>query len=55
MTIEDFGARVASVWQGLRPSTRSLVERALTTAAAATPATQAAAAATTNLSRTDAA
>ena len=35
MTIEDFGARVASVWQGLRPSTRSLVERALTTTAAA--------------------
>lgn len=34
MTIEDFGARVASVWQGLRPSTRSLVERALS---AATP------------------
>src|SRR5918912_707010 len=31
MTIEDFGARVASVWQGLRPSTRSLVERALST------------------------
>jgi len=30
MTFEDFGARVASVWQGLRPSTRSLVERALT-------------------------
>ncbi len=29
MTIEDFGARVVSVWQGLRPSTRSLVERAL--------------------------
>ncbi|MGB8508329.1 MAG: hypothetical protein WCD76_07985, partial [Pyrinomonadaceae bacterium] len=29
MTIEDFGARVASVWQGLRPSTRTLVERAL--------------------------
>jgi len=27
--IEDFGARVVSVWQGLRPSTRSLVERAL--------------------------
>ena len=37
--IEDFGARVASVWQGLRPSTRSLVERALST-----PPTQAAAA-----------
>jgi hypothetical protein len=51
MTIEDFGARVASVWQGLRPSTRSLVERALTSAAAATP-TQAA---VTNASRTDAA
>jgi hypothetical protein len=31
MTIEDFGARVASVWQGLRPATRSLVERALST------------------------
>ena len=29
MTFEDFGARVASVWQGLMPSTRSLVERAL--------------------------
>ena len=29
--IEDFGARVASVWQGLRPSTRSKVERALST------------------------
>ncbi|HEX8560182.1 MAG TPA: hypothetical protein VF668_18945 [Pyrinomonadaceae bacterium] len=44
MTIEDFGARVASVWQGLRPSTRSMVERALSTSAppqgpAATPAT----------------
>jgi hypothetical protein len=32
MTLEDFGARVASVWQGLRPSTRSLVERALSAA-----------------------
>ena len=31
ITIEDFGASVASVWQGLRPSTRSLVERALST------------------------
>jgi hypothetical protein len=31
MIIEDFGARVASVWQGLRPSTRNLVERALST------------------------
>ena len=43
MTIEDFGARVASVWQGLRPSTRSLVERALTTPA---PPLQGAAAST---------
>lgn len=33
MTIEDFGARVASVWEGLRPSTRNLVERALSTPA----------------------
>jgi hypothetical protein len=34
MMIEELGARVASVWQGLRPATRSLVERALS---AATP------------------
>lgn len=27
--IEDFGARVASVWEGLRSTTRNLVERAL--------------------------
>jgi hypothetical protein len=33
ITIQEFGGRVASVWQGLRPSTRSLVERALTSAA----------------------
>ena len=33
MLIEEFGARVASVWEGLRPSTRSLVERALSTPA----------------------
>jgi hypothetical protein len=44
MTIEDFGARVASVWQGLRPATRSLVERALLTA---TPPSAAPAATTT--------
>jgi hypothetical protein len=40
MMIEDFGARVASVWEGLRLTTQRLVERALqsnaTTAAAAT-------------------
>jgi hypothetical protein len=42
MTIEDFGARVASVWQGLRPATRKLVERALSTAPpAAAPRTDA--------------
>ena len=29
MLIEEFGAGVASVWQGLRPATRSLVVRAL--------------------------
>ena len=40
MTIEDFGARVVSVWQGLRPATRTLVERALSAAPpAATPRT----------------
>lgn len=34
MTINDFGAGVASVWQGLRPATRGLVERALRAAQA---------------------
>ncbi len=34
MTIEDFGGRIASVWEGMRPTTRSLVERALQSAAA---------------------
>jgi hypothetical protein len=29
MMIEDLGARVASLWEGLRPATRTLVERAL--------------------------
>ena len=29
MLMEEFGGRVASVWAGLRPATRSLVERAL--------------------------
>jgi hypothetical protein len=29
MMIEDFGARVASVWEGLRSTTRKMVERAL--------------------------
>jgi hypothetical protein len=29
LAIDDFGARIASVWSELRPSTRGLVERAL--------------------------
>ncbi|HEX8472673.1 MAG TPA: hypothetical protein VF666_01445 [Pyrinomonadaceae bacterium] len=37
MMIEDFGARVASVWDGLRPTTRSLVERALVSATTIPP------------------
>lgn len=39
--IEDFGARVVSVWEGLRSTTRNMVERALqSTGAATTNATQ---------------
>lgn len=34
MIIENFGSRVASVWEGIRPSTRHLVERALNAAQA---------------------
>ncbi len=33
ITIQEFGGRVASVWQGLRPATRNRVERALQAAA----------------------
>jgi hypothetical protein len=36
ITIEDFGVRVASVWQGLRSTTRDLVENALSSTAAGT-------------------
>src|ERR1041384_3219004 len=32
MTMEELGGRVASVWAGLRPTTRSLFERALQSA-----------------------
>ncbi|HEX8456290.1 MAG TPA: hypothetical protein VF656_03130 [Pyrinomonadaceae bacterium] len=39
ITIQEFGGRVASVWQNLRASTRSLVEHALTSAAPAAPPT----------------
>jgi hypothetical protein len=37
MVIEDFGARVASVWAGLRSTTRHLVEHALQTSGTTTP------------------
>jgi hypothetical protein len=36
MTIEDFGAQVASVWEGLRSTTRSLIVSALQQPAATT-------------------
>lgn len=36
MIIEEFGARVASVWEGLRSTTRSLVEKALQSSGSAT-------------------
>jgi hypothetical protein len=39
MTIEDFGARVASVWEGLRSTTRNLVEKALQSSVAGAVAT----------------
>ncbi len=38
VTIENLGARVVSVWEGLRPATRSLVERALASAQTQTDA-----------------
>lgn len=38
--IEDFGARVASVWEGLRSTTRNLVEKALQSSAAGSAVTQ---------------
>lgn len=37
--IEDFGAHVASVWEGLRSTTRNMVERALQSTGAAATAT----------------
>jgi hypothetical protein len=40
MMIEDFGARVASVWEGLRSTTRNLVEKALQSSAAGSAVTQ---------------
>ncbi|MDQ3816900.1 MAG: hypothetical protein M3362_04295 [Acidobacteriota bacterium] len=41
MMIEDFGARVASVWEGLRSTTRNLLEKALQSSAVAPTSTQA--------------
>jgi hypothetical protein len=40
MMIEDFGARVASVWEGLRSTTRNLVEKALQSSVAGPAVTQ---------------
>ncbi len=40
MMIEDFGARVASVWEGLRSTTRKMVERALQSSGATAATTQ---------------
>ena len=37
IAIEDFGGQVARVWNGLRPTTRSLLERALQQVASAPP------------------
>lgn len=39
MMIEDFGARVASVWEGLRSTTRNLLEKALQSSVAGAAAT----------------
>jgi hypothetical protein len=41
MMMEELGGRVASVWAGLRPATRSLVERALQQLPTAAPAARA--------------
>lgn len=49
ITMEDFGGRIASVWAGLRPTTRGLVARALLTAAATTSANVSAATTTTTV------
>src|SRR5215813_4465035 len=38
LTMEDFGPRVRNAWDGLRPATRSLVERAWKSPSAPAPA-----------------
>jgi len=40
LVIDDFGARIATVWSELRPATRGLVERALQAAASGSPGTR---------------
>ena len=40
MMVEDFGAHVASVWEGLRSTTRNLVEKALQSSAIAAASAQ---------------
>jgi hypothetical protein len=40
MMVEDFGARVVSVWEGLRSTTRNLVERAMQTSTVGSTSTQ---------------
>lgn len=52
MMIEDFGARVASVWEGLRLTTQRLVERALQSNATAAAATSGEAALSSQTTRT---
>lgn len=37
MMIKNFGGRVASVWDGLRPMTKKMLERALQTGGPASP------------------
>ena len=39
IVMENFGRRIASVWAGLRPATRGIVERALLSSSASTSAT----------------
>ena len=46
ISVREFGGRVASVWEGLRPATRGLVERALQTPATGNTAAPRAASAT---------
>jgi len=40
MTIKDFGGRVATVWEGLRPMTRNMLVGALQTGSVVTPASK---------------